>query len=53
MKIAEYIFRLPQKEEPDYRWLIHRCDRLLLLAGTRENKCFDWCRPECRFRHEE
>ena len=52
--LAEYIINLEPRAEPDYRWILHRCDRLLLLAGTRKDRCFDWCPPECpKRRHEE
>lgn len=35
MQLAEYVYKLPAREEPDYRWMLHRCERLMLLGGTR------------------
>jgi hypothetical protein len=35
MIIADYVYKLNIRDEPDYLWLLHRCDRLLLLSGTR------------------
>ena len=53
MTMTEYLFNLEPRGEPDYRWLLHHCDRLLLLAGTRKGRCFDWCLPECPKRRTE
>jgi hypothetical protein len=53
MRLAEYVYNLPAREDPDYRWLLHRCERLMLLAGTRAEKCFDWCKNDCPMRKEE
>jgi hypothetical protein len=53
MQLAEYIYQLSAREEPDYRWMMHRCERLMLLAGTRAGKCFDWCRADCKQKKEE
>jgi hypothetical protein len=53
MQLTEYVYNLPSRDEPDYRWLMHQCERLMLLAGTRAGKCFDWCKGDCSERAEE
>lgn len=52
-EICRYIFELPIDGEPKYTWISQRCERLLLLSGTRRGQCFDWCRENCSRRKRQ
>lgn len=41
--LAALIFSIGKNEEPDYRIIAHKADRLMTIAGVGKGECFDWC----------
>jgi hypothetical protein len=48
--LARFILNIKNKYEPDYTEINKRVERLMTLAGTNKDSCYEWCPNGCKFK---